>query len=108
MSEILFKLFDLLLGGLLEKRRARKALVQEFETLKRRVLYVGLINDLPVELHKLRVFFIERGLEESPRVREFFSNWLTNPVVVSGTAALNVFSNEAIENIQEQLDALQI
>jgi hypothetical protein len=108
MSEILFKLFDLLLGGFLEKRREKKALVQEFESLKMRVLYMGLVNDLPVELRKLRVFFIERGLVESPSVREFFSNWLTNPVVVTGTAALNAFSKEAIEKLQEQLDALQL
>lgn len=108
MYEILFKLFDLLLGGLLEKRRERKALVQEFETLKRRVLYVGINNDLPVELHKLRAFFIERGLVESPSVREFYSNWLIIPVVVIGTASLNVFSKDAIEKLQKQLNALQI
>jgi len=108
MSEILFKLFDLILGGLLEKRRERKAIVQEFEIIKRRVIYVGLNNDLPVELHKLRVFFIERGLVESPGVRVFFSNWLTNPVVVSGAVALNAFSKEAIESLCEQLDTLQI
>lgn len=108
MSELLFKLFDLLLGGLLEKQRERKAIVQEFETLKRRVLYVGLMNDLPVELHKLREFFIEKGLVESTGVREFFSNWLTKPVVVTGTPVANAFSKEAIEKIQEQLYALQI
>lgn len=108
MSELLFKLFDLLLGGLLEKRRERKALVQEFEALKRRVLYVGLVNDLPVELHKLRIFFIEKGLMELPGVGEFFSNWLTDPLVVMGTAAVNAFSKEAIEKLQEQLDALQL
>lgn len=108
MSEILFKLFDLLLGGLLERQRERKALVQEFEVLKSRILYVGIINDLPIELHKLRVFFIERGLVESPSVREFFSEWLTNPTVAIGAAALNVFSKEAIERLQEQLDALKL
>jgi hypothetical protein len=108
MSEILFKLLDLLLGGLLEKRRERKTLVQEFEALKRRVLYVGLVNDLPVELHRLRVFFIERGLVESPGVNKFFSIWLTNPVVITGVSALNVFSKEAIEQLQEQLNALQL
>jgi len=108
MSEILFKLFDLLLGGLFERRREKKALVQEFEALKRRIIYVGIINDLPIELHKLRVFLIERGLVESPSVREFFSEWLTNPAVVIGAATLNVFSKEAIERLQEQLDALKL
>lgn len=108
MSEILFKLFDSLLGGFLERRREKKALVQEFEALKRRVLYVGLVNDRPVELGKLRNFIIEKGLTASPSINEFFSKWLTNPLVITGTAALNVFSEEDIEDIQRQLDALRL
>ena len=87
MYEILFKLLDLLLGGLLDKWREKKALGKEFEVLKRRVLYAGLVKDLPVELHKLRTFFIEKGLVERPDVMEFFSKWLTDPLVVTGTAA---------------------
>jgi hypothetical protein len=108
MHELLFKLFDLLLGGLLERRRERKALIQQFEALKRRVLYIGIVNDLPVELNKLRTFIIEKGLMESPGINEFFSKWLTNPMVVTGTAALNVFSKEALEELQGELYALQL
>lgn len=75
MYEFLFKLFDALFGSFLKKQRERKALIQQFDVLKRRILYIGLVNELPVELHKLRVFFIEKGLVEFPRVRDFFYNW---------------------------------
>ena len=108
MYEILFKLFDLLLGGFLERRRERKALLHEFEVLKRRVLYVGIVNDLPVELNKLRKFIIEKGLVESPDINEFFSDWLSNPTVVTGTPALNVFSQDAINQLMSQLDAMRL
>lgn len=108
MYEILFKLFDLLLGGLLERWRERKVLIKEFEALKRRILYVGVVNDLPVELGRLRAFIIENELMESPDINEFFSKWLTNPMVITGTAALNVLSKEAIEELQGQLNALHL
>jgi len=108
MYEILFKLFDLSLGGFLERRRQKKVLVHEFEALKRRILYGGIVNDLPVELNKLRTFIIEKGLMESPGINEFFSKWLTNPVVVTGTAALNVFSNETLGELQVELHAWQL
>ncbi len=108
MYEVLFKLLDLLLGGFLERRREKKVLVQEFDALKRRILHVGIVNYLPVELNKLRTFIIEKGLMESPGINEFFSKWLTNPMVVIGTAALNVFSKETIEKLQEELNALQL
>lgn len=108
MYEILFKLFDLLLGGFLERRRERKVLLQEFEVLKRRVLYVGIANGLPVELNKLRKFIIEKGLVESPDINEFFSDWLTNPIVVAGTPALNVFSEDAIKQLMSQLAAIRL
>lgn len=108
MYEILFKLFDLLLGGLLERRRERKALLQEFEALKRRVLYVGIANDLPVELNKLRKFIIEKGLVESPGINEFFLDWLTNPIVVTGTPALNVFSEASTKQLMSQLAVMRL
>jgi len=108
MYEILFKLFDILLGGLLESRRARKMLIQEFETLKKRILYVGVTNDLPVELSKLRTFIIENKLTEHPGFNKFFSKWLTNPMVVAAIAALNVFSIEDIEQIQTELKVLHL
>ena len=107
MSELLLKPVDLLLGWFLEGRRKKKALVEEFKGLKRRVLYVGIVNYLPVELHKLRAFFIENGLVERPGVKEFFSEWLTAPFVERGTSAVIPFSKETIEKLCEQLDALQ-
>lgn len=61
MYEVLFKLLDLLLGGFLERRREKKVLVQEFDALKRRILYVGIVNDLPVELNKLHVISLRKA-----------------------------------------------
>jgi len=108
MVELLSKLLDLALGGLLQKRRERKALIREFDALKRRILYVGLINELPVELHKLREFFLEKGLVDVPGFSEFFSNWLMDPLVVTGRSVANPMSREAIVKLQGELDALQI
>lgn len=108
MFDFLFKLLDFLLAGVLEKRLEKKAVVSEFETLKRRVLSVSIVNDLPVELHKLRIFFIEKGFAECPGVTEFFSKWLTALPVVEGKSAPNVFSSSDIEKLKEQLYRLRL
>lgn len=108
MSGILLKLFDFGLKEFVEKQRKRKALLREFETLKRQVLYVGLTNNLPVELNGLRKFIIENRLVEFPSINEFFLIWLTNPMVVSGTPALNTFSEAATNQLMSQLTTMRI
>jgi hypothetical protein len=82
MIEILVKLVDALLGGLVSKWRDRKALVSELETLKRRVLYVGVTNNLPVELHRLRSFLINHGLVERPGVQRFLPDGSMRPLLL--------------------------
>jgi len=106
--EILSKLLDLVLGGLFQKWRERKALILEFEALKRRVLYVDLINELPVELHKLREFFLEKGLVEAPRFSDFFADWLRDPLVIMGRSVANPMTRENIVRLRDELDALQL
>lgn len=90
------------------KHEERYAFSQRFDYLKNAILNIGVINDLPVELGKLRTFLIETGLSESPTIKEFFSKWLTNPMVVKGIAALNVYSREATKELQHELNALQL
>lgn len=108
MPDYVMKIIDLVLGGLVEKWRARKALKREFDVIRRRVLYVGLRNNLSVELHALRVFLIENGLVENSGIRDFFDTWLTDPVVISGRAVVNVYPEHDIERLMEQLTALKI
>ncbi len=108
MTDIVFKLFDLLLGGLLARRRERKALLRQFEAIKRDILYTSIVNDYPVKLHKLRALLIEVNLVGQPTFRAFFSKWLTNPIVVIGRPALNVFSTGAIQELHDDLAALQL
>jgi hypothetical protein len=108
MIEIFVKLLDALLGGLVSKWRERKALAAELETLKRRVLYVGVTHNLPVELHKLRSFLIDRGLVERPGIRRFFARWLNTAPVVMGAPGLNAFSREAIATLQADLRSLRL
>jgi hypothetical protein len=107
MTDFLLKLLDLLLCGLLTKRRERKVLVSEFEALKRHVAYETILHNIPVKLSHLRSFLIAKGLVERPGVREFFSKWLTNPFVVSG-AAVNVYSREDVEALRRDLSDLQL
>lgn len=108
MTELLFKLFDLLLGGLMTKWRDRRAVVAELETLKRHVVYETLMNNVPVKLNNLRSFLIEKGLVERPGFREFYSKWLTNPIVVTGIPAVNVCSRDALEELRGELNGLQL
>ena len=96
------------LDDLLDSDPARRSVIEQFNALKRQVLYVSIVNELPVELNRLRAFLIEKGLVEETGVREFFAKWLANPVVIMGIAAVNVFSNEGIEELRSELDALQL
>lgn len=46
MNELAFKALDLILGGLLAKRRKKKALSEQLETLKRHVIHENVVNYL--------------------------------------------------------------
>jgi hypothetical protein len=86
----------------------KRLIAEQFNAIRRNILYINIVNDFPVALHKLRVFLIERGLVEQPGVGEFFSKWLTHPLVVMGKPAVNVFSHEAINELRGELDALRL
>jgi hypothetical protein len=96
------------LGCLVSKWRERKALVSEFETLKWRILYVGVTNNFPVELHRLRSFLINHGLVEHSGVQQFFARWLNAAPIVMGAPGLNAFSREALVTLQTDLRSLRL
>lgn len=109
--EVLFKLLDVLLGGLLQKWRSRRERSLKLEELKRNVLYLSINNNLPVELHKLREFFIQNGLVEKQQgFKEFFGRWLSQPFIEAGHAVLvpGHFSNERIAKLHQELVALRL
>ena len=108
--EFLYKLLDVLLSGLLQKRRSRRERSSKFEELKRNVLYLSIVNNLPVELHKLREFFIQNGLAEKKGFNEFFDRWLSQTFVEDGRAVLvpGHFSNERIAELHQELAALRL
>jgi hypothetical protein len=108
--ELLYKLLDIVLGRLLSKWRARKDLSSQFEELKRGILHMRLVNNLPVELSKLRAFFIQSGLVEKAGFKEFFERWLAHPRVEEGGPVLapGLFSDEHIAELRHELSALQL
>lgn len=106
--EIVLKILDLVLGGLVEKWRARKKASEELKSIKRKISYIGLINDFPVELHKLRLFLIENNLVEKSGNKEFFEKWLTDPLVVSGISAANAIPKESIQKLLEELNEVRL
>jgi hypothetical protein len=83
---------------------------ERFERLKREVMYVGIVNNLPVELHKLRAFFIETGLVARPGFSEFYAQWLSQPAVEVGSPVLipGHFTSERVAQLRAQLDALRL
>ena len=81
---------------------------QEFANLRRDVLYCQLINDIPVHLHQLRNFFIETGLVEKPQIRGFFDKWLVEPPVLTGKACAGLFSKEQLQQLTDELQAMQL
>jgi hypothetical protein len=78
-----------------------------FDALRRRVLYVGIRNNLPVELHALREFLVESDFVRRPAFRNFFEKWLTKAPVVIGWSGLNVFTSEEIVLLRQDLTALR-
>jgi len=73
-----------------------------FDVLRRRVLYVGIRNNLPVELHALREFLVESDFVQRPAFRDFFKKWLTKAPVVVGWPGLNAFTSEEIELLRRK------
>lgn len=110
LIELLDKLLEKLLGWSLQKWRSHRERSSKFEELKRNVFYLRIVNNLPVELHKLRVFFIQNGLVEKQGFNEFFYNWLSQTFVEEGQAVLvpGHFSNERIAELHQELAALKL
>jgi hypothetical protein len=108
MTELLFKVADLILCGLLQKRRERKALSQKLEALKRNVIYENVANMLPVHLAKLRAFLIDSGLVQKPRFEKFLARWLSNPFLPQGRPMLGLFSNDEIAALKRELSCLRL
>ena len=83
---------------------------ERFEQLKRQVIHVSIVNNLPVELHKLRAFFIEIGILTRPGFSEFYAEWLDQTFVEIGTPTVvpGFFSNERVALLKSQLGALRL
>ena len=106
MTEFLLKVADFVLHGLLEKRRKRKALSEQFEALKRRILYENVVNYISVHLAKLRKFLLDSGLVERPEFKSFYERWLTNPFL--GRPAAGMFSSEQVSELKRELSSVQL
>ena len=107
MTELLLKIADFILGGLLEKWRQRNALSDQFEALKCHVLYENLMNNYPAHLANLRRFLLDSGLVQKPAFEEFFARWLADPIVAAGRPVLGLFSSEQIVELKRELSCLQ-
>jgi hypothetical protein len=108
MTELFLKLVDFVLGGLLEGRRKKKALSEQFEALKRHIIHENVVNYFPVHLAKLRTFLLDSGLVDRPKFRGFFERWLTNPFLATGRPFLGMFSNDQIAEMKRELSCLRL
>lgn len=80
---------------------------KSFDMLRRRILYIGLRNDLPVELHALREFLITSDLMRNSNFLAFFEKWLTRTPVVVGWPGLNAFTSDELELLRQELIELK-
>ena len=106
MGELL-ELVELVLEGLLEGRR-RKALFEQFEALKRHVIYGNLADRLPVHLAKLRGFLLGSGFVNEPKFKAFFDRWPAHPYVANGQPVLGLFSKDQIDELKRELSCLEL
>jgi uncharacterized membrane protein YecN with MAPEG domain len=70
VTDLFLKLVDFVLGGLLERRRKKRVLFEQFEALKRHVIHENVVNYFPVHLAKLRTFLLDSGLVDRPKFRD--------------------------------------
>jgi hypothetical protein len=86
------------------------ALADELEKLKRHVRHVGIRNNIPVELHNLREFFLAADLVSKPGFSQFFSEWLSEPIVVLGKPVLapGLYTTEALARLMAELEELRL
>lgn len=108
MTEVLLKVLDFLLGGLIEKWRQRTELSRQLEAHKRHILNVSLANNYPVELAKLRLFMLESGIVEKQQFGVFFDRWLADPIVAEGKTVIGLFTNEQIGELINELSSLKL
>lgn len=108
MTEVLFKIADFILGGLVDKWRRRKSLSSQFTALRRDVLYENVMNNYPSHLAKLRHFLLDSGLVEKPEFKAFFARWLTNPIVAAGQPVVGLFSTEQIKELKLEISCLRL
>jgi hypothetical protein len=110
-TDALKKLYDTCKAAWTEFRRSRSPgseFKQEFDTLRRNVLYCGITSNITVELGRLRTFLVEKGLVEKPEFRRFFDRWLSSPFVSLGVPVNNAFTYEQIRQMEQELRDLQL
>ncbi len=92
-----------------ERCKAKRRRSDEFEVLRRKILCVATVNDLPIVLHELRRFFIEHGLYDQDRFSEFYSHWLSDPIVEQGESVVSTrYGDERIESLHRELKELSL
>lgn len=108
MIDLFVKILDFLLGGIIGKHKERVSVKNQFELIKRRIIYSGIANELPILLKELREFFIENNLVEKENFGELFSKWLNGPEIMLGIGAVNVFSRDEIMRFKNELGQLKL
>jgi hypothetical protein len=111
IADALKKLYDTGKAAWAEFRRSRSPgseFEQDFDTLRRNVLFCGITSNISVELGKLRTFLVEKGLVEKPEFRQFFDRWLSSPFVSLGVPVNNALTYEQIRQMEQELRDLQL
>ena len=110
-TDALKRLYDTAKAACAEFRRSRSPgseFKQEFDALRRNVLFCGITTNITVELGTLRAFLVEKGLVEKPEFRQFFDRWLSSPFVSLGVPVNNALSYEQIRQMEQELRDLQL
>lgn len=84
------------------------SLRKEFDILRRKILYIGITNEIPGALRELKAFFIEKGLVERPEFRPFFDTWLSSPIISVGAPMPNLLTADQIRQMNEDLRRLNM
>jgi hypothetical protein len=108
MQHLLYFLLDTLLCGAISRSRKRNRVRPEFESLRARIIRGSDIDNLPVELNRLRGFLIAQQLTKHRNIRAFYTKWLTHMNVASGVPVANAYSGQQAKDLKFQLSRIEL
>jgi len=105
LGTILGFLSSLWYETLKEKIRVKK----ELQTAINEIIYIGLTNNYPVALNKLRQVIVEnQSTLKNKELVNFFQKWLTHPVVENGKPVANQYTDSQRKQLRSELENVKL